>query len=234
MKFCYVVKEEDIKDVLGLAQAEGGLSSFSGNTSDAQNTMNIINDRGFYAERPIMEVRPDFKQVIPCFVIRDSAKGTILLYQRKLAHTESRLAGMWTPAFGGHVDPEDSLNPNGNNYHFLDKKASVPNVIANALSREMREETGIIADPESLYFEGFIYDSNNDVGRVHLGVLFSVYTTIDEALLSQIRLKPEINNVITVDESALVELLNSSDYILEGWAGIILSYLESLNEIRNG
>jgi predicted NUDIX family phosphoesterase len=102
----------------------------------------------------------------------------------------------------------------------------------------MKEETGIELSPSNCFFEGFIYDPSNEVGTVHVGVLFSYYTKITTELVSQIMGKEEIHNVMVLNKNSLREFLNEEDtvndpYKLEKWAQITLSRIDELARITN-
>lgn len=233
MRSCFVVKTDDLMWTLNRASATGiDFATDKGN--DLCKTLSDMYCLGFFAERFKMENREDFKQIIPCFMIRDCETNTILIYQRQSGHTEGRLAGKWTPVFGGHVDPNDE---DKDLIARNEKSFYIPRLFFNALKREMEEETGIKnIDDKSLEFEGFIYDDSDPVGRVHLGILFSYYTRIDNNLLQQIVNKPEIANIIQVNEESLEEFFNApnSNYTLEGWAQIALSSICKIRDKMNG
>lgn len=205
MRTVYVVKSEDVL-------SKGTTEVFTN-----------IETRGFFAERAVMETRPDFQQIIPSFIIKDPKNQKLLIYQRKPKHTEERLAGMWTPVFGGHIDPID--------WDMEKKKAPVavenynliPSVVYNGLVREMEEETGIKVTPEDIKFYGFIKDDKNAVGKVHLGIIFSIDIEINDSLKEQIMSKTEINDILEVQYSVLKEFMHDTNYTLEGWAKLLIN-----------
>lgn len=189
---------------------------------DLPELFGTIETRGFFAERTEMETRPDFQQIIPSFVLRDREAHKILVYQRKPKHTEQRLAGLWTPVFGGHIDPQD-WDKEAVHTWVQAKNVKIPPVVYNGLVREMVEETGIELDISNLEFFSLIEDKSNDVGKVHTGVLFLLDIKITEDLKKQIVGKSEINDIIEVKHSQFEMLLNSPEtHPLEGWAKLVI------------
>ena len=122
--------------------------------------------RLFFAERAYMEHDSHFKQIIPYIVLRRGAgaDARILCYQRRAKHTETRLGGLWSVGFGGHVEPLD---------READDVAAHGLVTATAL-RELEEETGLTPGRGALARAGFINSDSEDVSAVHFGVVFTV------------------------------------------------------------
>lgn len=202
MKFCYVVPEKELFHQL--FESRTGFVSTS-SIVDPGILETTIESKGFYADREHMEVMPDYKQIIPCFMLYDIEKKCFLLYQRKAKHTETRLAQKWTPVFGGHVDPGEATP-----------------IVYSGLKREAMEETGIDIDTVNSQFRGYIYDDKDEVGRVHLGMFWYVFVSLTPELIEQICNKDEIEKVLLVDDHAIEDLLDNPNYDLEGWAKIVL------------
>jgi len=230
MKTCFVITAEDAAFIIN-----GQLlcDIFKGHTNETvTRSMESISENGFFAERKVMEKRPEFKQIIPTFVLRDKKSKDILLYQRKATHTESRLANLWTCAFGGHIDPSDTDNEMSLSKEIPvqcvagSKKYNLPSIIKEGLRREMEEETGINIFKvhwEDINFKMFIYDDSNEVGKVHLGVCFVVAVDFCSSMMQEIINKPEI---ATIQELKAENINESFDYInYESWAKIILTKL---------
>jgi predicted NUDIX family phosphoesterase len=99
------------------------------------------------------------QQLIPYVVT--FASGSSLCYQRK-GGGEKRLDTMWSVGFGGHVNDEDGNWQAG-------------------VNREIEEELDFgpyakTAQPWRLVGPiGFIRETDNPVGRVHIGVLYRLY-----------------------------------------------------------
>jgi predicted NUDIX family phosphoesterase len=121
----------------------------------------------FFAEREYMETCSHYKQVIPYLVLtRGDTDGPdrVLAYQRRTAHSEQRLGGLWSIGFGGHIEPLDRH----------DRAVAVHGLVQAAARRELAEETGL--DPERVALEpiGLINSDHMDVSSVHLGVVYGV------------------------------------------------------------
>jgi predicted NUDIX family phosphoesterase len=105
---------------------------------------------GRYEPRPLMELDPSFKQIIPYLVLRDGAR--YFLMQRTTAGADTRLHGMYSIGVGGHLNPGDGG-------------------LLGGLEREWHEE--LVADflPE---FElvALLNDDTTPVGAVHLGAVY--------------------------------------------------------------
>jgi predicted NUDIX family phosphoesterase len=158
-----------------------------------------------YHPRSQCETDERWQQLIPYVVVR--CGGLILAYQR--AGSETRLDGLWSIGIGGHINDTDK-----------DWYAGV--------CREIREETGFAAaifPPETLFGVGdwavisgplgFLRDDRNPVGRVHLGVLY----TLDV---------PDVNSVkMTECVDYVWEAANCLDVRnLENWSRMALDMLK--------
>ena len=115
----------------------------------------VVRDYGRYVPRPAAEVDPDFKQLIPYVVVRQT--GRLFLTERSSAGGDARLHGKASIGVGGHLNPVD--------------RGEDP--LLGGLEREWSEE--LIADFEPEFrLVGFLNDDSNPVGSVHLGVVFTV------------------------------------------------------------
>lgn len=110
---------------------------------------------GRYLDRPAAEVDPSFKQLIPYVVVRDGDR--VFLMHRTEAGGDPRLHGRASIGVGGHLNPvDDGQDP-----------------LMAGLRREWDEELEADWDPE-FTLVGLLNDDGNEVGAVHLGVVFSV------------------------------------------------------------
>ncbi len=121
-----------------------------------------VEQAAFFAEREYMEHCSHFKQVIPYLVL--TLGDEVLCYQRQVKHSESRLGGLWTVGFGGHIEPIDRTAPEAREVGLF---------LACAL-RELHEETGLEVPPGQFTMRGFINSDATDVSSVHVGILYSV------------------------------------------------------------
>ncbi len=115
----------------------------------------------FKARRDVEE-DPAWKQIIPyCMLSRPD--GRILQYRRSEV-TDRRLDDFWSIGVGGHVNEADRKK----------RGESGMSVVLNALEREVKEESGYTFTPVGCRIEGVINDNSDPVGRVHLGIVFTV------------------------------------------------------------
>lgn len=109
---------------------------------------------GRFLDRPVAEVSPAFKQLIPYVVLRDGDR--FFLMERTDAGGDPRLYRKASIGVGGHLNPVDGADP-----------------LRDGLRREWAEE--LVADWEPEFrLVGLLNDDSNPVGRVHLGVVFVV------------------------------------------------------------
>ncbi len=119
-----------------------------------------VEEHVFFAERAFMEQCSHFKQIIPYMVI--TFGDEVLCYQRRAKHTESRLGGLWTLGFGGHIEPMDRDESDRSGF------------IHAAALRELKEETGLIVEAAALRPLGYINSEREEVSQVHFGVFFEL------------------------------------------------------------
>ncbi len=106
---------------------------------------------GRYEPRPAMEQDPGFKQIIPYLVVRDGPR--YFLMRRTKGGADVRLHERLSIGVGGHLNPGDG---------GLDR----------GLRREWQEELRADFVPE-FRLVGLLNDDTTDVGRVHLGAVYS-------------------------------------------------------------
>lgn len=105
---------------------------------------------GRFMPRPEAETDPTHKQIIPYLVLRDGTD--YFLMRRTAAGGDARLHDRRTIGVGGHLNPGDGDVDGG-------------------LRREWREE--LVADFVPAFRPiGLINDDTNEVGAVHLGIVF--------------------------------------------------------------
>ena len=122
--------------------------------------MTKILSEGIFEHRNILENDPSHKQLIPYAVI--CCGDELYLFHRTKKQTESRLHNLYSLGVGGHMNP------------FGDKLDLA--YMHDELEREMREEV-LMHDEcrvERIEPVGFINDDTNEVGKVHLGVLYHI------------------------------------------------------------
>ena len=102
-----------------------------------------------------VEEDPSYKQLISYVVVKNN-KGETLLYTRLSGGGESRLHGKSSVGVGGHMNPVDGLS----GYQLLLENTK----------RELIEEIGV--EPVEIGLYGLVNDDSNDVGQVHVGLIY--------------------------------------------------------------
>ncbi len=130
----------------------------AGITSENVDTVvNIILSNHEFLPRPEAEEDPSHKQIIPYVVL---CRGDEVFATRRLNKGgESRLHGLISLGIGGHINPE------------ADGDGS--DVLYRGLRRELEEEVDITSYG-NLVPRGMINDDTNEVGKVHLGMCFTM------------------------------------------------------------
>jgi predicted NUDIX family phosphoesterase len=101
------------------------------------------------------EVNPAYKQPIPYVTIKRG--NQVFSYKRLTGGGEARLHNQISIGVGGHCNDVPGLDFNG--------------VVADGLQRELEEELFINKDKLTLTTVGLINDDENEVGKVHIGML---------------------------------------------------------------
>jgi predicted NUDIX family phosphoesterase len=149
MEFVFVVTREVVDS---LFVPESGFTRCRG----AIDFMKCLGQKGFYIERERAERDPNFKQVIP-YVVLTTDQGFMFTYERLMGGGEERLHSKMSIGIGGHMNPVDDGS------------------VRQAALRELREEVaihGLVMNRMEPI--GFVNDDTNEVGAVHLGVVFEM------------------------------------------------------------
>ncbi|OCB99192.1 uncharacterized protein SRCM101294_00282 [Bacillus amyloliquefaciens] len=116
-----------------------------------------IEEHFFDIRRGDAEEDPRFKQPIPYVVIRRDDE--VFVYERLAGGGESRLHNKLSLGFGGHMNP-------------MEGAASFSEVLKENTDRELAEELYIREeDKQNIVTLGLINDDENNVGKVHIGIL---------------------------------------------------------------
>ena len=133
----------------------------------------IILNNFEWMKRGIAEQNPDYKQPIAYCIIINPELKKVFVYQRSTKAGEERLHNLFTIGIGGHIDTPDFNKENNTQEN--------ENPIHKSMFREINEEIHI---PEQSLIEpfvlGYINDDSNDVGKVHLGILYLIKTNAEE------------------------------------------------------
>ena len=102
-----------------------------------------------------VENDPTYKQLISYVVVQND-KGETLVYTRLKGGGEIRLHGSSSVGIGGHMNPVEDAEG-----HVL---------LFENTYRELEEEIGVL--PDDLRLIGVINDDTNEVGQVHIGLVY--------------------------------------------------------------
>lgn len=198
MEFVYVVER---KNLFGRGKPPIGFFPIGKSTRAFEEN---VKHRGFFIERSYVEEDDRFLQIIPYVVI---SKGQLVLtYQRKLG--DARLVNKVSVGVGGHVNP-------------IDKGSDC---VVNAAHRELGEEIPVLMDKNvNLWPVGYVYNSNDAVGRVHFGFVYKL--DVESTSL-------QIDDLIFDTEEGIGKVKYVSDIKLtsvEAWSAYCLRSLFSWN-----
>jgi len=118
---------------------------------------------GAFVARDAAELDPAHKQLIPYCVLR--RPQAVFCVQRKTTQAEIRLHRLLSIGIGGHINPDPQAPP----------PAAAEQFFLRALWRELDEEMQGLApaSPQPL-FQGLLNDDDNEVGKVHAGLVYSI------------------------------------------------------------
>ncbi|EPH5514135.1 NUDIX domain-containing protein [Staphylococcus aureus] len=114
-----------------------------------------------------MEEDPSYKQLIS-YCLLENEHGEILVYERLSGGGEARLNGQSSIGVGGHMNDVPGAE-------------SINEVLRVNAQRELEEEVGLSEqDSQNMEYIGFINDDNNEVGKVHIGVVFKITVSTND------------------------------------------------------
>lgn len=133
-----------------------------------------------------MEEDPSYKQLIGYVLVKDKNTKEILVYKRLVGGGEARLHGKASVGIGGHMNDVENT--------------PIEEIVKVNAAREIEEEIGISFDEalNSLNFVGLINDDKEEVGKVHIGLIY--VCEVD---------KNKVN--VTEDDTLKIEWLNSNE-----------------------
>ncbi|MCY8577089.1 hypothetical protein MOD24_14665 [Bacillus haynesii] len=136
--------------------------TFQGVSSDdtaIKEIMKNISNHYKVMRRGDAEENPEFKQPIPYVVIKRGDE--LFLYERLKGAGESRLHNQLSLGFGGHMNETDG--------------ESFKDVLYENTYRELEEELEIEGlETAEIKPLGLINDDENEVGTVHIGILYAM------------------------------------------------------------
>ncbi|MDK4204564.1 hypothetical protein QPL53_13165 [Bacillus velezensis] len=184
--------------------------TFQGVNSEDERIIKImaqIEAHFFEIRRGDAEEDPRFKQPIPYVVIRRDDE--VFVYERLAGGGESRLHNKLSLGFGGHMNP-------------MEGAASFSEVLKQNTDRELAEELYIREeDKQNIVTLGLINDDENDVGKVHIGIL----SALQLAPAAQVKVKEK--DQIAGRWMKLSELKEENVYQrLEAWSQFVADILQ--------
>ncbi|WP_369878754.1 hypothetical protein JNUCC21_09130 [Bacillus sp. JNUCC-21] len=184
--------------------------TFQGVNSENERIVKImaqIEAHFFEIRRGDAEEDPRFKQPIPYVVIR--CDDEVFVYERLAGGGESRLHNKLSLGFGGHMNP-------------MEGAASFSEVLKQNTDRELAEELYIREeDKQNIVTLGLINDDENDVGKVHIGIL----SALQLASAAQVEVKEK--DQIAGRWMKLSELKEENVYQrLEAWSQFVADILQ--------
>ncbi len=139
-----------------------------------------------------VENDPSYKQLISYVIIKND-KGETLLYTRLSGGGEARLHGKSSIGIGGHMNPVDGI------YGYQ--------LLLENTKRELLEEIG--AEPIEIGLYGLVNDDSNDVGQVHVGLVYIANIGNQEITVTE------------TDTLSVKWVLDTRFYELETWSQLL-------------
>lgn len=150
------------------------------------------------------EENPDYKQPIPYVVIRQ--RNNVFLYKRLKGGGEQRLHNKLSIGVGGHMNliPNDDFNQ----------------MLTGNFMRELKEELIIDSKHNTIETIGLINDDENEVGKVHIGLL--IVMDIEDDARVEVREKDQLRG-----EWIKISDLKRDDIYpyLESWSQFVVDIL---------
>lgn len=179
---------------------------FQGFNSETEKYLTTLLDpsKTQYLPRGDMEEDPSFKQLIPYCIFEhtnDAGEVSVFQYTRGKGQGESRLHSKRSVGIGGHISTLD-----------LGDKSPYD----EGMRRELEEEV-IIDTAYSQSCVGLINDDENDVGKVHLGI-------VHVFKVEQPDVKARETDIVDAGFMPVTEML-SGDLTFETWSQICIDAL---------
>jgi len=176
-------------------------------SAEATDYISRILEHYEYMERGLAEENPEYKQPIGYGIIINPDRKQVFTYKRAEKdgeYDEDRLKGKYSWGVGVHIDKTDGENP-----------------INTSLLREIEEEIGLQKSQiKNLKVLGYINDEEDEVGKVHFGVLYLAETDAEI-----IQPKGEMASGKLTHYTELKQLIEHPEVIVENWSKISLDPL---------
>ena len=168
-----------------------------------------------FRRRGDCETDPGFKQLIPYVLVCTKGEGKtpfLLSYSRSPVSGEVRLMGKRSVGIGGHVNPADDAADGDLKELFL-----------RGAVREVEEELGLQSlDPTRLHRLGLLYDPTNEVGHVHVGIVFLLILADGETVTPEAAMHETTFRTLT-------SLRNEDQGLFERWSQLVISHPMTAN-----
>lgn len=166
-------------------------------TGHEKELYSLVEAEHSFIPRPEAERDPTHKQIIPYIILTRGEE--VFATRRSSKGGEARLHGLIALGLGGHINTDDDDRPG---------------IFRRGLMRELSEEAEFTAVGE-LTPRGVINDDTTEVGKVHLGFLFTLEVS-DAAVKETEKL-----------EGLWIKRCELSSYAdrMEGWSEIALEIL---------
>lgn len=170
---------------------------------DSRKYLKVITGKHKFSARGEVEQDPRYKQIIPYLVYE--FEGKIFVMKRKATHTDKRLANKISIGVGGHINKEDvkSNNP------------------VEWARREFEEEIEYSGKLKT-EFLGILNHDANDVGLVHVGLVFKV---IGDSANIKIRDEHKEGELMSMVE------LGKKYKAMETWSQIVYDFLTNKRQV---
>ncbi|HHW18255.1 MAG TPA: DNA mismatch repair protein MutT [Firmicutes bacterium] len=127
----------------------------------------VIAKKSCFKPRATVETDPAYKQLISYTMFLSDKR--IFVMKRLGGQGEKRLRGLLSVGVGGHMNPVKDIQWPGKR-----RLGDLKSLIGMNTVREIREEVALAGNPP-VGVVGFLNDDENEVGRVHLGVVSVVH-----------------------------------------------------------
>lgn len=170
----------------------------------------FINMYGSFIDREPAEKNPNYLQIIPYTIVKNS--NQIFTYTRLNKGNETRLHSKLSIGVGGHIDQPKST--------FPDKYS----ILEDSVERELQEELEVnINECLIARHNEYIYHPTNSVGLVHLGI---VYTAFINKPNIQVKEKDKIEGSM-LSFSDLDKKFNEDPETFETWSAYAFNLIKN-------
>ena len=177
-----------------------------------------------WMKRGDAESNSEYKQPIAYSVIVNPLLNKVFAYKRaidKKSYHESRLAGNWSWGIGGHIEKLDSKK-------LVNLIKNAHEIIINSRDRELSEEIEIKSEkPYKIKLLGYINDDSNNVGQVHLGLLYIVETDADKIIPDDKEIAEGGYKTLRELEDICMQAKTNSSIKVDSWSEIALLPIRS-------